>query len=94
MLKKNFNLKEWVIEFLHYYYNERTHSTNNYKSREIVERAQDNDFIWQVKDNSKKLRKIKKNKNEKYISIFISRISSLRYKDEYLIIFSTSGPIL
>ena len=54
--KMNFNLKECVIEFL-LHSNERTHSTTKYKPREIVERAQDNDFIKQVKDNTMKSRK-------------------------------------
>ena len=91
-LKKDFNLKECVIEFL-LHYNERTHSTTKYKPREIVERAQDYDFIKQVKDNTMKSRKIKKDKNEKYIPGLIARISSLRYKDEksgYLFYFKAN----
>ena len=68
-------MKECVIEFL-IHYNERTHSTTQYKPKEIVERAQDHDFIKQVKDNTMKSRKIKKDKKEKYIPGLIARISS------------------
>ena len=67
-LKKNFNLKEYVIEFLHYY-NERTHSTTKYKPRERVERAQDHDFIKQVKDNTLKSTTTKRQEREIYIRI-------------------------
>ena len=75
------------------HYNERIHSTTKYKPREIVERAQDQDFIKQVKDNTMKSRKIKKDKNDKYIPGLIARIFSLRYKDEksgYLFYFKTN----
>ena len=69
------------------HYNERTHSTTKYKPREIVERAQDLDFIKQAKDNTMKSRKIVKDKNEKYIPGLITKISSLRYKDKIKFLF-------
>ena len=58
-----------VIEFL-IHYNDRTHSTTKHKPKEIVERAQDQDFIKQVKDNTMKSRK---NRQEREIYTMINR---------------------
>ena len=87
MFRSNHSLVgEWlernrcVIEFL-LHYNKRIHSNTKYKPREIVERAQEQDFIKQVKDNTMKSRKFKKDKNKKYIPGLIARIFCLRYLD-------------
>ena len=88
-LGKKFNLKDAVNEFLAYY-NEREHSTTGYAPREIVERSKESEFIQNVKQNTAKSRRIKKDKDEKYVIGLKVRISNYRtlLKDDRFIYYA------
>ena len=86
---KKFNLKDAVNEFLAYY-NEREHSTTGYAPGEIVERSKESEFIQNVKQNTGKSRRIKKDKDEKYVIGLKVRISNYRtlLKDDRFIYYT------
>ena len=82
-LKHMIKMDMCVIEFF-LNYNERTHSTTKFKQREIVERAQHQDFIKQVKVilwNQEKLkiqvRETFTRINHKYIEPYIIKMKNL-----------------
>ena len=72
------------------YCNEREHSTTGYAPREINERSKESEFIQNVKQNTAKSRRIKKDKDEKYVIGLKVRISNYRtlLKDDRFIYYT------
>ena len=58
-MRKKFDLKDAINEFL-VYYDGRVHSTTGYAPREVVENSNNSDFIRKVKEGIIKSRRIKK----------------------------------
>ena len=79
-MRKKFDLKDAINEFL-VYYDGRVHSTTGYAPREVVENYNNSDFIRKVKENIIKSRRIKKDKSDKYTVGLKARISNHRSLD-------------